>query len=159
MFNGETRPRAPTPMPARPLNDENMEPEGPRMRSISLEPRVRSFFQAGDGRRRYDGKPDSYRNTLETSPGTGPAPYATTPRPKTSSTRPSRDPFRRVREGCRRLTPVSAHSSVPAGQMGSRAMVFGRPRYAGNLNALACVLDSSNRHGSPCRGRSAQALK
>jgi hypothetical protein len=31
MFNGETRPRAPTPMPARPLNDENMEPEGPRI--------------------------------------------------------------------------------------------------------------------------------
>jgi hypothetical protein len=27
MFNGKTRPRAPTPMLARPLNDENMEPE------------------------------------------------------------------------------------------------------------------------------------
>jgi hypothetical protein len=50
MFNGETgRPRARTPMPARPLNDENMEPEGPRMRSISLEPRARPFFEAGDG--------------------------------------------------------------------------------------------------------------
>jgi hypothetical protein len=36
-------------MPARPLNDENMEPEGPRMRSISLEPRTRPFFEAGDG--------------------------------------------------------------------------------------------------------------
>src|SRR6476646_5586590 len=48
MFNGE-RLRAPTPMPARPLNDENMEPEGPRMRSISLEPRARRFFQDGDG--------------------------------------------------------------------------------------------------------------
>jgi hypothetical protein len=48
MFNGKTRPRAPTLMPACPLNDENMEPEGPRMRSISLEPRARPFFEVGD---------------------------------------------------------------------------------------------------------------
>jgi hypothetical protein len=49
MLNGKTRPRASTPMHARPLNDENMEPEGPRMRSISLEPYARPFFEAGDG--------------------------------------------------------------------------------------------------------------
>jgi hypothetical protein len=49
MFNGETRPRAPTPMPARPSNDKKMEPEGPRMRSISLDTRVRPFFEVGDG--------------------------------------------------------------------------------------------------------------
>jgi hypothetical protein len=104
-------------------------------------------IQVLNQRRGYDGGPDSYRNTSETSPGTGPSPYATTPGPKTSSTRPSRDPFCRVCGSFCRLTPVSAHSSVAAGQMGSRAMVFGRPRYAGNLNALACVLDSGNRHG------------
>jgi hypothetical protein len=40
VFNRE-RARAPTPMPARPENDENMEPEVPRMRSTSLEPRGR----------------------------------------------------------------------------------------------------------------------
>jgi hypothetical protein len=43
------RGRAPTPMPARPENDENMEPQGPRMRSISLEPRGRPFFEDGGG--------------------------------------------------------------------------------------------------------------
>jgi hypothetical protein len=43
------RARAPTPMPARPENDENMEPEVPRMRSISLEPRGRPFFEDGGG--------------------------------------------------------------------------------------------------------------
>jgi hypothetical protein len=43
------RARAPTPMPARPENDENMEPQGPRMRSISLEPRGRPFFEEGGG--------------------------------------------------------------------------------------------------------------
>jgi hypothetical protein len=43
------RARAPTPMPARPENDENMEPQGPRMRSISLEPRGRPFFEDGGG--------------------------------------------------------------------------------------------------------------
>jgi hypothetical protein len=43
------RARAPTPMPARPQNDENMEPQGPRMRSISLEPCGRPFFQEGGG--------------------------------------------------------------------------------------------------------------
>jgi hypothetical protein len=48
MFN-RGRARAPTPMPARPENDENMEPEGPRMRSISLEPRGRPFFEYGGG--------------------------------------------------------------------------------------------------------------
>jgi hypothetical protein len=41
------RARAPTPMPARPENDENMEPEVPRMRSISLEPCGRPFFEDG----------------------------------------------------------------------------------------------------------------
>jgi hypothetical protein len=35
------RARAPTPMPARPQNNENMEPEGPRVWAISLEPRGR----------------------------------------------------------------------------------------------------------------------
>jgi hypothetical protein len=35
-------------MPAHPLNDETMEPEGPRVRSISLEPRARPFFEVGD---------------------------------------------------------------------------------------------------------------
>jgi hypothetical protein len=43
------RARAPTPMPARPQNDENMEPEGLRVRSISLEPRGRPFFEDGGG--------------------------------------------------------------------------------------------------------------
>jgi hypothetical protein len=43
------RARAPTPMPARPQLDENMEPEGPRVRSISLEPRGRPFFEDGGG--------------------------------------------------------------------------------------------------------------
>jgi hypothetical protein len=41
------RARSPTPMPARPQNDENMEPQGPRMRSISLEPRGRPLFEEG----------------------------------------------------------------------------------------------------------------
>jgi hypothetical protein len=36
-------------MPARPENDENMEPQGPRMRSISLEPRWRPFLEDGGG--------------------------------------------------------------------------------------------------------------
>jgi hypothetical protein len=36
-------------MPARPLNDKNMEPEGPRMGSISLKPRARPIFEVGDG--------------------------------------------------------------------------------------------------------------
>jgi hypothetical protein len=35
-------------MPARPLNDENMEPEGPCMRFISLEPRARPFLEVDD---------------------------------------------------------------------------------------------------------------
>jgi hypothetical protein len=48
LFNGE-RVRAPTPGPARPFNDENMEPEVPRMRSIPLEPRPRPFFEDGGG--------------------------------------------------------------------------------------------------------------
>jgi hypothetical protein len=43
------RARVPTPMPARPQNDKNMEPEGPFMRSISLEPRGRPFFENGGG--------------------------------------------------------------------------------------------------------------
>jgi hypothetical protein len=34
-------------MHARPENDENMEPEFPRMRSIFLEPRGRPFFEDG----------------------------------------------------------------------------------------------------------------
>jgi hypothetical protein len=96
---------------------------------------------------------------LENLPRDGPSPVRDDSETQDLKHATSRDPFCRVRKGCCRLTPVSAHSSVPAGQMGSRAMVFGRPRYAGNLNALACVLDSGNRHGSPCRGRSAQALK
>jgi hypothetical protein len=41
------RARAPTLMPARPQHDENMEPEGLRVRSISLEPRGRTFFEDG----------------------------------------------------------------------------------------------------------------
>jgi hypothetical protein len=41
--------RALSPYPARPENDENMEPEVPRMRSISLEPRARPFFEDGGG--------------------------------------------------------------------------------------------------------------
>jgi hypothetical protein len=45
----EGRARAPTPMPARPQNDENIEPKGPRLRSISLEPRGRPFFEDGGG--------------------------------------------------------------------------------------------------------------
>jgi hypothetical protein len=36
-------------MPAHAGNDENMEPEAPRMRSISLEPRGRPFFEDGGG--------------------------------------------------------------------------------------------------------------
>jgi hypothetical protein len=36
-------------MPARPQNDENMESEGPRLRSVSLEPCGRPFFEDGGG--------------------------------------------------------------------------------------------------------------
>jgi hypothetical protein len=38
-----------TPFPVRPENDENREPQIPRPRSISLEPRARPFFEDGGG--------------------------------------------------------------------------------------------------------------
>jgi hypothetical protein len=110
-------------------------------------------------RRTNCGAPKSYRNTSDTYPESGPLLYGMIPGPKNSRTGRFRDPRYRVRDSCHRLTPVSAHRSVTAGQMGSRPMVFGRPRYAGDLNAVACVRATGNRYGSPRRGRRAQALK
>jgi hypothetical protein len=110
-------------------------------------------------RRTNCGAPKFYQNTSDTYLESGPLLYGMISGPKTSRTRPFRDPRCRVRDNCRRLTPVSAHRSVTAGQMGNRPMVFGQPRYAGDLNAVACVRATGNRYGSPRRGRRAQALK
>jgi hypothetical protein len=43
------RARTPTPFQVRPQNDENREPQVPRPRSISLEPRARPFLEDGGG--------------------------------------------------------------------------------------------------------------
>jgi hypothetical protein len=114
---------------------------------------------SGCSRRTNCGAPKSYRNTLDTYPESGPLLYGMISGPKTSRTGRFRDPRYRARNSCRRLTPVSAHRSVTAGQMGSRPMVFGRSRYAGDLNDVACVRATGNRYGSLRRGRRAQALK